>query len=75
MSLPESMSRVVIVGNKSRLDEVIEAIYGLGVVHLIDYTNDSDEGFTIGAPLSYSSEASERLLKLRAAEKDLGIRP
>ena len=74
MSLPESMSRVVIVGNKSRLDEVIEAIYGLGVVHLIDYTNDSDEGFTIGAPLPYSSEASERLLKLRAAEKDLGIR-
>ena len=74
MSLPESMSRVVIVGNKSRLDEVIEAVYKLGVVHLIDYTNDSDEGFTIGAPLSYSSEASERLLKLRAAEKDLGIR-
>ena len=49
-------------------------MYKLGVVHLIDYTNDSDEGFTIGAPLSYSSEASERLLKLRAAEKDLGIR-
>ena len=75
MSLPESMSRVVIVGNKSRLDEVIEAIYKLGVVHLIDYTNDSDEGFTIGAPLPYSSEASERLLKIRAAEKDLSIRP
>ncbi|MBQ3736258.1 MAG: V-type ATP synthase subunit I [Candidatus Methanomethylophilaceae archaeon] len=69
------MSRVVIVGNRSRLDEVIEAIYKLGVVHLIDYTNDSDEGFTIGAPLSYSSEASERLLKIRAAEKDLSIRP
>ena len=75
MSLPESMSRVVIVGNKSRLDEVVEAVFKLGVVHLIDYTNDSDEGFTIGAPLPYSSEASERLLKLRAAEKDLGIRP
>lgn len=75
MSLPESMSRVVIVGNKSRLDETVEALYKIGVVHLIDYTNDSDEGFTIGAPLSYSSEASERLLKLRAAEKDLSIRP
>lgn len=75
MSLPESMSRVVIVGNRARLDEVVEAIYKLGVVHLIDYTNDSDEGFTIGAPLPYSSEASERLLKIRAAEKDLSIRP
>lgn len=75
MSLPESMSRVVIVGNKSRLDETVESLFKIGVVHLIDYTNDSDEGFTIGAPLSYSSEASERLLKLRAAEKDLSIRP
>ena len=75
MSLPESMSRVVIVGNRARLDEVVEAVYKLGVVHLIDYTNDSDEGFTIGAPLPFSSEASERLLKLRAAEKDLSIRP
>ena len=75
MSLPESMSRVVIVGGKDRLDETVEALFKMGIVHLIDYTNDSDEGFTIGAPLPYSSEASERLLKIRAAEKDLSIRP
>jgi V/A-type H+-transporting ATPase subunit I len=75
MSLPESMSRVVIVGNRARLDETVQALFKMGVVHLIDYTNDSDEGFTIGAPLPYSSEASERLLKIRAAEKDLSIRP
>ena len=73
MSLPESMSRVVIVGSKSRLEEAVEALYQIGAVHLIDYTNDSDEGLTIGAPLSYSSKASERLLKIRAAEKDLNI--
>ena len=75
MSLPESMSRVVIVGNRARLDETVESLFRMGIVHLIDYTNDSDEGFTIGAPLPYSSEASERLLKIRAAEKDLSIRP
>ena len=74
MSLPESMSRVVIVGNKSRLEETVDALYGMGIVHLIDYTNDSDEGFAIGAPLPYSPKASERLLKIRAAEKDLGIK-
>ena len=73
MSLPESMSRVVIVGSKSRLEDAVNALYEIGAVHLIDYTNDSDEGLTIGAPLSYSSQASERLLKIRAAEKDLSI--
>lgn len=73
MSLPESMSRVVIVGSKSRLEETVDALYKMGIVHLIDYTNDSDEGFAIGAPLPYSPKASERLLKIRAAEKDLGI--
>ena len=74
MSLPESMSRVVIVGSKPRLEETVDALYEMGIVHLIDYTNDSDEGFAIGAPLPYSPKASERLLKIRAAEKDLGIK-
>ena len=74
MSLPESMSRVVIVGSKPRLEETVDALYEMGIVHLIDYTNDSDEGFAIGAPLSYSPKASERLLKIRAVEKDLGIK-
>lgn len=73
MSLPESMSRIVIVGSKSKLDETVDALFKIGIVHLIDYTNDSDEGLTIGAPLPYSAKASERLLKLRAAEKDLNI--
>ena len=73
MSLPESMSRIVIVGSKSKLDETVNALFKIGIVHLIDYTNDSDEGLTIGAPLPYSAKASERLLKLRAAEKDLNI--
>ena len=75
MFLPESMSRIVIVGNKSRLDEAINALYKLDAVHLIDHTVGADEGFSIGAPRPYSSKASERLLALRAAEKDLGINP
>lgn len=75
MFLPESMSRIVIVGNKSRLDEAINALYKLDAVHLIDHTVGADEGFSIGAPRPYSSKASERLLALRAAEKELKIDP
>ena len=75
MFLPESMSRIVIVGNKSRMDEAINALYKLDAIHLIDHTVGADEGFSIGAPRPYSSKASERLLALRAAEKELQINP
>ena len=74
MSLPESMSRIVIVGSKSRMDEVTDVLFDMGVFHLIDHTVGADEGFSIGSPRPYSSKASERLLALRATEKDLGIR-
>ena len=73
MSLPESMSRIVIVGTKSHMDEAIEALYKVGSIHLIDQTVDADEGFTLGTPRPYSPKASERLLKVRAMEKELGI--
>lgn len=73
MLLPESMSRIVIVGAKSHIDEVIEAIYDVKAVHLIDHTVGADEGFSIGNPRPYTSKASERLLKVRAMEKGLGI--
>ena len=73
MSLPESMSRIVIVGANSRLDQAIDVLYSMGTVHLIDHTVDADEGFTLGTPRPYSPKAAERLLKVRGMEKDLGI--
>jgi len=72
MSLPESMSRVVIVGTKSRMEEAIEAFYDVKALHLIEHITGTD-GFSIGSPLSKNSKASERLLKVRAMEKELGI--
>ncbi len=73
MSLPESMSRIVIVGTKSHMDEAIDALFSTGAVHLIDHTVDADEGFTLGTSRPYAAKASERLLKVRSMEKDLGI--
>ncbi|MCL2786200.1 MAG: V-type ATP synthase subunit I [Methanomassiliicoccaceae archaeon] len=73
MLLPEPMSRIVIVGNKQRLDEATDALYSLKMIHLIDHTVGSDEGFSIGAPRPYSEKASERLLSLKAVEKELDI--
>ena len=73
MSLPESMSRIVIVGTKSHMDEAIDALYSVKAIHLIDHTVDAHEGFSLGTPRPYSPKASERLLKVRAMEKELGI--
>jgi V/A-type H+-transporting ATPase subunit I len=73
MFLPESMSRIVIVGANSCIDQTIEVLYELESIHLIDHTIDADEGFTLGTPRPYSPKTSERLLKVRAMEKDLGI--
>ncbi len=72
MSLPESMSRIVVVGTKSRMEEAIEAFYSVKALHLIDHTTGAD-GLSIGTPLPTNSKASERLLKVRAMEKELGI--
>ena len=73
MFLPESMSRIVIVGANSCIDETTEVLYELESVHLIDQTVDADEGFTLGTPRPYSPKTAERLLKVRGMEKDLGI--
>lgn len=73
MSLPEPMSRIVIVGTKNHIDEAIQALYDVKAVHLIDHTVGADEGFSIGSPRPYSSKASERLLKVRAMTKGLGM--
>lgn len=72
MLLPESMSRVVIVGTKSRMEEAIEAFYSVKSIHVIDHTT-GDDGLSIGSPTEKTTAASERLLKVRAMEKELGI--
>ncbi|MCL1979364.1 MAG: V-type ATP synthase subunit I [Methanomassiliicoccaceae archaeon] len=66
------MSRVVVVGTKTRLEEAIEAFYSVKVLHVIDHTAGAD-GMSIGTPLHTNLKASERLLKVRAMEKELGI--
>ena len=73
MFLPESMSRIMVVGTKARMDDAINAFYGEKVIHVIDHTT-GDDGLSIGTSNPDVSKASERLLKIRALEKELGIK-
>jgi len=54
------------------LKDTIEVLYQLESAHLIDFSAD-EVGFSLGAPLPASSDASQKLLKLRSLEKDLDL--
>ncbi|OGS55424.1 MAG: hypothetical protein A3K60_05310 [Euryarchaeota archaeon RBG_19FT_COMBO_56_21] len=72
MLKPEEMTRAVVVGSIESLDTTIECLYELGILHLIDFT-DQDEEFSIGQPLPKASDTSQKLLKLRAMMRSLEI--
>jgi len=72
MLRPERMSRVSMTGSKRVMNDVIEAVHGLDLVHLSDYTNEI-EGFEPGNPLEGADEYSEKLVTVRALKSTLGI--
>jgi len=65
MLRPEPMSRVLLVGPREELDEAIEALYGLKLVHVVDY-REEDETLKMGKPLPKAAEISENLIKMRS---------
>ncbi|MFB6360822.1 MAG: V-type ATP synthase subunit I, partial [Halobacteriales archaeon] len=72
MLRPERMSRVSVTGHKDVLDEVIEALHELNLVHLSDY-DGRWEGFDPGDPIEGADEASDRLVTVRSIESILDI--
>lgn len=71
MLLPEKMSKILIVGSKNRLKDTTEVLYDLALVHPADFSEE--EGLSLGTPFPSASAASQKLLKLRAIQKDLEI--
>jgi V/A-type H+-transporting ATPase subunit I len=72
MLLPDKMTKILVVGSKTRIKETIDILYGLEALQPIDFSSE-EEGFALGSPLPVASEASQRLLKLRSAEKELEV--
>ncbi len=70
----EDMSRMTISGHKKELNSLSNLLDDNQLVHLVDYNNE-DEGFKIGASLSYGSKTSELLVKLRSVIKLLEVSP
>ncbi len=72
MLRPERMSRVSVAGSKPVMDDVVEAVHSLHLVHLSDYDGSWD-GFTQGDPAAGAEEASEKLVTIRALKSILGV--
>ena len=72
MLRPEQMSKVSVTGSKRVMDEVIETVHDLNLVHLVDY-DDSWTGFDPGNPTEEAEAISEKLVTVRAIESILDV--
>ncbi len=72
MLKPTKMTRVVIAGTKDLLENTVSTLHGLNVLHITDYTEETED-FKIGRPLKPASKFSEYLLSLRTISSQLGV--
>ncbi len=70
MLRPERMVKVTVVGANNYLEEVVETLYDLGVMHIKEYTKE-EEFFDIGRPFERAEHISKVLLKIRTAINSL----
>ncbi|MGQ0796362.1 MAG: V-type ATP synthase subunit I [Methanobacteriota archaeon] len=72
MLRPAPMTRALLVGPRDALEGVIETLYSLELVHIVDH-REGEYGLDIGRPLRQASEASEVLVKLRSIASVLHV--
>ncbi len=72
MLRPERMSRVSVTGSKRVIDDVIETVHDLQLLHVTEY-DGSWEGFEPGDPQTGADEASEKLVTVRSLKSILDV--
>ncbi len=72
MLRPERMSKVSITGSKAVMDDVVDAVHELRLLHLSDY-DGSWAGFDPGDPQEGADAVSEQLVTVRSLESILDV--
>lgn len=72
MLRPERMSKVSVTGAKRVMDDVVDTVHGLNLLHLSNY-DGSWEGFSPGDPVEGAEDASEKLVTVRSLESILDV--
>jgi len=73
MLRPVPMTRALVVGPRNDLEAIVEKLYALKVLHIVDH-KEGEEDLAIGKPLETAAEASEVLVKLRSIASVLQIK-
>lgn len=66
------MSKVSVTGSKRAMDDVIEVVHDLRLLHISDY-DGAWEGFDQGNPMEGAEERSEQLVTVRSIESILDV--
>ncbi len=72
MLRPERMSRVSVTGAKTVMDDVIETVHDLNLLHLTEY-DGSWQGFEPGDPVAGADRASSKLVTVRSLKSILDV--
>jgi V/A-type H+-transporting ATPase subunit I len=72
MLRPEQMSKVSVTGSKRVMDDVVEAVHDMHLLHVTEY-DGSWEGFQQGTPTEGAEDASDKLVTVRAIESILDL--
>jgi len=72
MLRPKRMSRVSVTGSKSVMNDAIEAVHDLCLLHVTEY-DGSWRGFEPGDPVAGADEVSSKLVTVRALKSTLGV--
>ena len=72
MFKPHKMKKVIIAGSADLLERTIDTLFEQRSLHLMDFSKDAED-FKMGTPMKEAGPSSERLLKLRSAQKVLSV--
>ena len=72
MLRPEQMSKVSVTGSKKVMDDVVETVHDLNLLHVTEYDGSWD-GFAQGNPTEGAESASEKLVTIRSIESILDV--
>ena len=73
MIRPKEMTMVRIISPSRTVRDVVETLYDLKVLHILDFKKGDAEFFDIGKPFKEATSYSEQLIALRAMIARLGI--
>ena len=74
MLRPEQMSKVSVTGSKGVMDDVVETVHDMNLLHVTEYDGTWD-GFAPGDPVEGAEDASDKLVTVRSIESILDVSP